>query len=730
MATMSDDKIKSIVGQQIRVSLGYQGGKLAQERLKNQRIYNGEPLGNERTGRSQIVLKDVQNTVEQIIPSLMKVFASTDDVIEFQPQRPQDEDTAKLITDYVNYVFTKQNDGYEVYRTWFRDALINKNGFVKVYRDESIKETVDEYNDLSPDALMLILSDPTKEVSGEMTATETVDPETQQPTTTFSGNIKTIDKKSYTRVVPVPADEVLVSRRATSLKNCDFVCHRVRRTKTDLLELGFTKTQVENLPFDYEHEFNQERIERFKDTDEFPMDTREDDAMRDIWLNEVYIKLDVNGDGKAEWKKITAAGDNCNEILEVEDCDGHPFIDLTPVPIPHAMFGHSIVDQAGDTQILRTTLIRQVLDNLYISNTPRIGYVKGQVSVEDLMNPSPGRPIAMETPESILPISIPFTAGQTMPILDWTQQLMEQRTGVSNVSQGLDPNLLQSQTATLANIASNASNQRIELIAREFAETGVKRMFLKILELECKYQDKDVTVKLGDQWQTFNPTMWKTTFDVTVNVGLGTNNKDQNLAHLQSILQIQAQAIQQQGGVNGPLVTLPNVYNTVAKIAQNAGFKNADMFFNNPAKSPQQPPAPPAPDPTVMVAQAQVQQMQAQMQLEQQKLQLEAQKLQLEAHKQDANNQLQLQQEQSKFALEQEKMMIEKQLKEQELNAKIQNEQAKIYADVMMKSAEMHLDHQISKADIFGGHLVNAAKVSADAYNNDPANQPPTTTGV
>ena len=686
MAKMTKSELKALLQQQITTSLGYQGGKLSQQRMYNQKLYNGDPLGNEQKGRSQVVLRDATDVVEWIMPNLMKVFCSTDDVVEFLPQNPDDVDSAKQITSYVNYVFTKQNDGYEIYRTWFRDALISRNAFVKVYRDSQRYERTDEYEGLSGDALAQLLSQDGVEISGDIEIIMgDVDPMTGQPAETFNCTLRTVNKKSFTKVVPVPAEEILVSRRATSLKNADFVCHRVKRTKTDLIEMGYSKSVVEKLQSDTTQEFNMERLNRFQKDDEYPYETRTDEPMREIWINEIYTKVDWNNDGKAEWRKITAAGDNAAEILDNEECDGHPFIDLVPLPVPHKMFGLSVVDLVSDLQVLRTTIMRQVLDNLYISNTPRLAYVKGAVSVEDIMNHRPGAPIAQEQSGSVEAIQIPFVAGQSFQIMEYTDQLRESRTGVSAAMQGIDPNLLQSNTATVANLSSNAAAQRLELIAREFAETGVKRLFLKILELECKYQDKEITFLLDGKWNTVNPTLWKNQFDITVNVGLGTGNKDQNLAHLQQILQIQQAAIQQQGGVKGPLVNLQNVYNTVARISQNAGFKNAELFFSNPQDLPpqqQQPPAPPPPDPNMIAVQNQQMRDQANAQLEQQK-----------------------------FQWQQQKDQMEYQLRQQELQLKDQNEKAKISADIQLKELQLGTDKKLKMAEIFSDVMVQTTKI-------------------
>ena len=714
---MDDGQIKSIISSEITNSLGYMG-KLPQQRMDAFKLYMGEPLGNEQPGRSKVVMHDAMDAVEWIMPSLVKVFMGSTNPIEFNPQSPTDEDESKIVTEYVNYVLMRKNDGYHILRTWIKDGLLAKNAFLKVYRDTKRTETYEKYENLSQLAYDALLSqDGVEEVDVDIqqpdqTALSVIDPQIaqsgippldvypQDQEPTYNVKIKRVNKDSYTRIEPVPPEQILISRRAITLEDAQFVCHRVQRTKTELLELGYDKKVVDKIASDETPEFNQERIERFQTDDEFPFTSRTDEPTQMVWVNECYIRIDEDGDGKAELRKITVAGDTNLQILDDEEIDNHPFIAWCPCPLPHKFFGLSIVDQVADLQILRTTLVRSILDNVYLSNVPRIAYRKGSVEFNDLANHRPGAPIACEGDpgSSVAPISIPFTAGSTFPVLQYTDTLLENRTGVNDAMQGQNPDTIQNQTATAVNLQTNMAQQKIELITRELAE-GFKKLALKIYEYECKYQDKEVNIQLNGQWIPINPTNWKTQYDVVVNVGLGTGNKDQTLMHLNQIMQWQVQAMQ----AGSPLVGWQEIYATATKIVQNSGFSNTEQFIKNIKTIPPQalnPAQQQKQDPNMLLAQAQAQALQAKSQNEAQelqvKLQSEQQKMALEQQKLEMEKAKAMSDAQMKMAEMQQKQEMET----QQLNVKAQLEREKMQIDADIKMRQLTMEGQIKGAEI------------------------------
>ena len=382
--------------------------------------------------------------------------------------------------------------------------------------------------------------------------------------------------------------------------------------------MGYDRDLIDRLPGAEDDDPTGEQHERSAFDDEQGDRTLADGpnrAMREVWITECYVKADWDGDGIAERRKVTVAGSG-PEILDNEPWDGPvPFISVTPILMPHRFFGLSIADLVMDLQLIKSTILRQILDNLYLSNTGR-HIISDQVNLDDMLTSRPGGIVrlkngAMPGQGHILPLDTPLVASQAFPMLEYIDGVRENRTGVTRYNQGLDADTL-NKTATGINQIMSAAQQRIELIARVFAETGVKDLFRKILELVNRNQNAPRIIRLRNRWVPMDPREWSTQMDVSINVGLGTGNKDQMLLHLQNLLSIQVQAIRMQGGIDGPLVTLENVYNTLAKLVENAGLKSADPYFTAPGARPAMP-APPqpapatSPDPAVVAVQQQAQ---------------------------------------------------------------------------------------------------------------------------
>jgi hypothetical protein len=379
--------------------------------------------------------------------------------------------------------------------------------------------------------------------------------------------------------------------------------------------MGYDRDLVGRLPGAEEDDPTGERRERFAIEDDLDRSAADsaNRAMREVWITECYIRCDWDGDGIAERRKVTVAGSG-QEILDNEPWDGPlPFVSLTPIIMPHRFFGLSVADLVMDLQLIKSTIVRQILDNLYLSNNGR-HVISEQVNLDDMMTARPGGIVrlkngALPGQGHIVPLDTPMVAAQAFPMLEYLDGVRENRTGVTRYMQGIDADSL-NKTATGISQIMTAAQQRVELIARVFAETGVKDLFRKILELVNRHQSAPRIIRLRNRWVPMDPRQWTTQMDVSIAVGLGTGNKDQTLIHLRSLLEIQVQAIRMQGGVDGPLVRLENVYNTLAKLVENAGLKSADAYFTDPAQRPPAPPPAPAapqPDPAMTAVQQQAQ---------------------------------------------------------------------------------------------------------------------------
>jgi hypothetical protein len=614
----SDPELRQILSGQIQNALGYLGGQLSQSRRKSIEYYLGDKLGTEIDGRSQVVSTDVADTVESILPNLLRVFTASDKVVRCEPVTGEDVPLAEQATAYLNHVFYKDNNGFQLLYNFFKDALIEKNGFLKIYYDENQKVEFETYKKLSSDQYDSLLDDSKDEI--EVVEQEEIEDEeakeqfeeslkaiemqgldvsaVEEPNfTLYNLKIKRIKKDGKIKIESIPPEEFLIDRSAKSIEDADFVAHKVLMTRSQIIEMGFDEEEVMELPATNIDIYNNEEIVRTRNIDEYPIDTPTDKSTEKVLIYESYVKYDYDGDGIAELRKIVSAGDSGYSILSNEPFDSAPFVTITPIPMPHRFYGRSIAELVEDIQLMKSTVMRQLLDNMYLTNNNRVAIMDGMVNMDDLLTTRPGGVVRTKQPPSqvMQPLQAQPISEQAFPLLSYLDSVREVRTGISKQVQGLDPDTLNAKTATGVNALMTQTQMRSELIARIFAETGVKDLFKKIFELMVKYQDKERIIMLNNQYIPVKPTEWKDKFNISIIVGLGTGSKEQQIMMLNNILERQLQAFNLQGGKEMPMVTLKNIYNTLSKIIENAGLKNVESYFVNPdiGKQLMQPPAPP-----------------------------------------------------------------------------------------------------------------------------------------
>jgi len=702
---MQQNELKSILQAEIDDAIGYIETETVDQRKQALEAYLRQPYGNEVEGKSQIVTGEVAEAIDGALPSLVRIFTGSDNIVVFEPQGPQDEASAKQATDYCNWVFTKDNAGVAILHDWFKDALMQKNGIVKAYWQDKEDLTKERYFDLSDDELAMLLSDETMEiVEQDTTEFPIFDPMGQpvfDPTgvqvmgATHNVVVQKRKKSGKVTIENVPPEEFLISKKARTIADSPFVAHRQMLTRSDLIAMGFNKKQVESLQMDDALAYTPERVARYS-AGEQPYQVQTDDpSMQEIEVFECYIKTDIEGKGIATLTQVFYAS---NEILQdekgkemIEEVDYVPFHSICPIPIPHKFFGNSLADRTTDLQLIKTTITRQMLDNLYLTNNARVVAVEGQVNLDDLLTSTAGGVIRAKSQGAVQQLVVQNVAQAAFPMLQYLDTVQSKRTGVSDASQGLDPAILQNVTAAAVASMQQAGAGKIELMARIFAETGVKSLFQGILHLLCKYQDKARMVRMRGEFVEFDPRTWANQYDVSINVGLGAGNRQEQMAMLSMVLAKQEQLIAQYGPAN-PYVSPAQYRSTLGRMVEIAGFKDSSEFYkpitpeqdqmlSNPP--PQQQQMPPEVQALMAKTQAEIQanQAKAQADLQMQQAQMQAD-MQMAQQKAAAEMEMMRQKEAAKLQLEREKQQAYFAMKQQEFEAEAQLKAMKIGAGI------------------------------------------------
>ncbi len=593
-------------------------------------------------GRSRAVSTDVADTIEGLMPSLMEIFCAGDEVVKFEAVGPDDVAAAEQETDYVNHVFMQQNPGFLILYTFIKDALLSKTGIVKVWWEERTLEARETYLDLTDDAFALLAADPDVEIAAHSARPALPPPEGEDLPEggPLLHDVVCVRAKSaaQARIEPVPPEEFGISRNARSLRDCDYCFHKILVQQAKLIAEGYDPDQVKTLPT-YTALTNVEEVRRDTVNEYEYTGDEANQAARRIETTEHYIRMDYAGDGRARLYKVRTGGQQGDILIkdgkpDVEEFDDIPFAAMTPVIQTHRFFGRSIADLVMDIQRIKTALLRALLDNAYLANNPRVEVAEqfaGPETLDDLLVSRPGGIVRTRQPGGLNWQTVPSIAAQTFPVLEYMDAARELRTGVTRQGQGIDANALQNQSATAVNQVFTAAQARIKLIARIFAETGIRDLFSLVHEVIRKHGSARQTVQLRRRWVTVDPREWKKRDHMTINVGLGTGTRQAQLGALQMIIGAQKEAI----GVG--MVSKKNLHNSAAELVKLAGFKSPDAFFTDPAlpPNPSDPagaPIAPPPDPKAAQAQAQAQ---VDAQRAQQAAALDAQRLQQElAHQQ------------------------------------------------------------------------------------------------
>lgn len=640
----NQDELQQIISNSIRDSLGYDGDQLNMNMRDNLARYEGAPLGNERAGRSTVMSRDVLETVEMVMPSLVRCFMSSESAAIFEPVGPEDERAAQQATDYIDHVLMRQNPGYRIATNWMKSALITGTSFVKVWWDETEDVIIEEYKDLNEAEFQLMVTDEEVEVL-EHTALGVVSEsmivlEEQDAIEAAAGGLEGIQathdlklkrtsKKGRLCWDAIPPEEFFINRTARSVDEHDptwtFACHRRLMSVEDLINLGYDREAVESAASYSQEPYDMLTQQRFLDMNISTSQYEDlDENTRRVFVFECYLRHDSDDDGISELRKVTALGGASNTIiLDNELVSELPFAGISAITRPHRTYGFSLADLTKDLEKLKTSIMRMQLDGLYHTIYPRLGIDESRISdFADLMAEEPGaiyRTIG-DPRSAIAPITTSWSGAQAFPMLQWVDSMLEKRTGVNDLAGGLDKSNITADrmTATAVNEVASSARARIELICREFAETGWSRLMRLALKLTNRYQNKEQVVRMRGEWVPVDPRTWNIDMDLKINVGLGMGTKAEQVQKLSVIAQKQEQLIMQLGLTN-PVAPLPLYYNTLKKMCEAADL-NPELFFKDPTQIMMaQAGAPKPPDPRTVEAQQKMElaRMEAQSRLEQ-----------------------------------------------------------------------------------------------------------------
>ena len=628
-------EIEGIVSKAIMDAVDFIEAEISPQRVKAQRYFDGEVDIGYEEGRSQVVATKCREVVRGIKPSIQRIFLTNDKFVEFQPRNAEDVALAEQMTSYIGYKF-QQQDGYRILNDVLQDAMVKKAGIALAYYDERDEQEIHTFTGLTDDAMTMLVNEDDVEV---LEHTETLEMsidemgvETETPV--HDVRIARTIKRGDIKVESVPPEDFFVDRNARSVDDFYIIGHTTEMRISDLLDMGFDLDELHDIDggrysaMDDEAEFERRGYAVDEDDDE-----NETTASRKVSVTVAFMELDINGTGKPRLYQFLCAGSSY-KLLNFYEADMAPYAIFEVDPEPHAFFGTSLVDLVMHDQDAATSMLRGILDNVALTNNPALQIVDGQVNIDDVLNNEIGRIVRVKQVGAVGEMAVPFTAGSTLPALQYFDQLVDNKTGVSKMAQGLDPDVLKSATATSVAASIEGQAGQAEVIARNIAEGGMRRLFSIILDLAIKNIDGEEIARLNNQFVPVNPADFDPEMDLIVNVGIGTGREQERAAALMQAFQIQQQIYQGYGPQNG-VVTLTQMRNTMADMLALGGVRNSERYFlpitpeieQQMLMQQQQAAAqqPPMPDPNAALMQAEQMKAQTRAQVDMAKAQMDQQ---------------------------------------------------------------------------------------------------------
>ena len=580
LKSMTEDEVQSIAKDALQSAISFVESEIADDRIKSQRYFEGETDIGQEDGRSKIVATKVRDTIRAIKPSLMRVFLSSENPVEFVPTSQEDVQGAEQATKYAHWKFQQLN-GYKLLNNAIHDALVKKTGVLKIWWEDNTEATIHSYSNVTEEEMMAIVNEEDVTVIEHSTEIDMQVDEMGFEVETAQHSLKVSHekKKGELKIEGVPPEEFIVDRNAKSVEDAFIVAHRTEMRVSDLVSMGYDFDEVSELSgLSSDDSYSDAEDFERKGYQQDEEDTSADPSMKKVTVTEAYMKIDKEGTGVATMYRLLLAGGE-DKLMECEPYGEVPFAVFEVDPEPHTFFGRSVADLIMNDQDSSTAMLRGMMDNVALTNSPRQGYVQGQVNVDDLMNNEIGGLVRLKSPAALVDIATPFVAGQVLTAMQYMDDAIEAKTGVTRASIGLDPDALQNTSATAARLQAQQGSAQIEVMARNIAEGGMKRLFKLMLNLLVENSCEETMMRLHGQFQPIDPRVWNIDMDMTVNVGVGTGQEGERNAALGQALQLQMQIWQTYGVSNG-LVTMTGIRNTLGDMLALQGVRNVDRYFN------------------------------------------------------------------------------------------------------------------------------------------------------
>lgn len=713
--------LQASIQMMVQDAISHADGSLSQSRALAEKFYAGEKdilPGDE--GRSEIIMTVLRDTVLQMMPSLLRILFGEEAAVEYAPNKADQVELAAHLTKYVlDVVLQQDNPGFLIYHDWFKDALVKRIGVVKIYPDSGTEKK--SYTTLyqTYDQVVVLASDDTVTIDS-LEPCKTAPP--GQPL--WDVEWSQVQHWNRIRLTCIPPEEYIYTKGARTTDNsphvpgvATFVGHRTKLTRSQLRAIDISEEDIDAYAgIDNTLDMNAEEIQRQRDGIKADDETNREESQKSLFI-EGYALLALEGDnGIARLYRVNLLGPANTIIGDPEPVARRPFAVICPDPTPHSIEGSGVSDYTMDLQLIMSAIWRALLDSLVMALNPRIAYVEGEVSLEDILNVELGAPIRTRSaPANALQIiDHPFVGQNALPVLEKLAEVLKNRVGVSDASSGLDPGALQSTTAMAVAATQSKAQESLEKIARVFAETGIKQMFRMILELMVENPDAQRMIKVNGQYVPLDPRPANANLDVRVNVAIGAGTVAERIGALTESAASMEQMMQVLGPEN-PAFTLQQYVQHKQRILKLRGFADAALMWGNPGYQPP-PQDPNKQDPNIMIAQAEQKKAEAEVFKKQADVQLDAKKNEIEQMRKSEDLDIRRQEmilnderERMKMAQDRELAIMEMNLKyaadKQATDAKAQIEREKLEAERRRGKKSVKVDHDPETGRVSSLHV-------------------------